>query len=125
MIQVIWGSAGWGCVVWGGSGGGRVGDILNLGPLDSGVGYGFPLWFEVFGKIGSPRFPNAPHTLTFGCTFSRGRGSFRKSVPYPPLYLPMVCRSSYFVQLPILRKRRAIEVIEVSGPVWGLIFVRF
>ena len=80
-------------MVWGGSGGGRVGDILNLGPLDSGVGYGFPLWFEVFGEIGSPRFPNAPHTLTFGCMFSRVRGSFRKSVPYPPLYLPMVCRS--------------------------------
>ena len=76
MIQVIWGSAGWGCVVWGGSGGGRVGDILNLGPLDSGVGYGFSPWFEVFGKTGNLRFPDAPHTLTFDLALFKGRGAF-------------------------------------------------
>ena len=31
--------------------GGRVGDMLNFGPLGSGVGYGFSLWFEGFGEI--------------------------------------------------------------------------
>ena len=44
MIEMIWGSAGWVCALRGGSGGGRAGEILNLGPLDSGVGYGFFLW---------------------------------------------------------------------------------
>ena len=31
--------------------GGRVGDMSNFGPLGSGVGYGFSLWFEGFGEI--------------------------------------------------------------------------
>ena len=76
MIEVIWGSAGRGCAFWSGSGGGRVGDILNCGPLDSGVGYGFSPWFEVFGKTGNPRFPDVPHTLTFDFALFKGRGAF-------------------------------------------------
>ena len=48
MIEMIWESAGWGCALWGGSGGGRAGDILDLGPFDSGAGYGFSLWFGRF-----------------------------------------------------------------------------
>ena len=61
-----------GCAFWGGPGGDRVGDILNCGPLDAGVGYGFSLWFEVFGKTGNPRFPAAPHPLTFDCALFKG-----------------------------------------------------
>ena len=48
VIEMIWGSAGWGCAFWCGSGGGRTGDILDLGPFDSGAGYGFSLWFGRF-----------------------------------------------------------------------------
>ena len=48
MIEMVWGSAGRGCAFWCGSGGGRADDILNLGPLDSGAGYGFSLWFGRF-----------------------------------------------------------------------------
>ena len=39
MIEMIWESAGWGCALWGGSGGGRGGDILDLGGFGSGGGY--------------------------------------------------------------------------------------
>ena len=67
MIEMIWGSAGRGCAFWCGSGGGRVGDMLNFGPLGSGVGYGFSLWLEGFREIVSPRFSAAPHTLTSDC----------------------------------------------------------
>ena len=48
VIEMIWGSAGGGCAFWCGSGGGRAGDILNLGPLGSRAGYGFSLWFGRF-----------------------------------------------------------------------------
>ena len=37
---------------WEGSGGGRGGDVLNSGPLGSGVGQGFPRWFEVIETTG-------------------------------------------------------------------------
>ena len=67
-----------GCAFWGGPGGDRVGDILNCGPLDAGVGYGFSLWFEVFGKTGNPRFPAAPHPLTFDCALFKGMGAFKE-----------------------------------------------
>ena len=48
VIEVIWGSAGPGYVARGGWWGGRVDDILKLGQFDSGVGYGFSLWFGGF-----------------------------------------------------------------------------
>ena len=51
MIEMILGSAGWGCAFGGAPMGGRVGDMSNFGPLGSGVGYGFSLWFEGFGEI--------------------------------------------------------------------------
>ena len=62
--------------VSGGSGGDRVGVILNCGPLDSDFGYGFSLWFGVFGKTGNRRFPDATHTLTFDCAIFKRRGEF-------------------------------------------------
>ena len=48
VIEVSGGSAGPGYVARGGWWGGRVDDILNLGPLGSGAGYGFSLWFGRF-----------------------------------------------------------------------------
>ena len=56
VIEVIWGSAGRVACFGAAPVGGRVGDMLNLGPLGSGVGYGFSLWFEGFGEIVSPQF---------------------------------------------------------------------
>ena len=56
MIEMIWGSAGWGCACWRGSGGGRADNILDFGPLDSGTGCGFSLWFGMFWKISKPCF---------------------------------------------------------------------
>ena len=50
VIEVIWDSAGWCCVFLGGFRGGRVGDILNLGPLDSGWGMDFPYGLRCSGK---------------------------------------------------------------------------
>ena len=72
MIEMIWGSAGRGCAFWCGSGGGRVGDMLNFGPLGSGVGYGFSLWFEGFGEIARPHFRTRPtHSFQSPAVFEK------------------------------------------------------
>ena len=56
MIEMGGGAAGWGCACWRGSGGGRAGNILDFGPLDSGAGCGFSLWFGMFWKISNHCF---------------------------------------------------------------------
>ena len=48
VIEVSGGSAGPGYVARGGWWGDRGDDILILGPLGSGAGYGFSLWFGRF-----------------------------------------------------------------------------
>ena len=99
--------------------------------FDSGGGDGICLWFGRF-------WGNHNHCFfwfatVFGFCFFDLRGGVRfwKSTAYHPCYLPMVCHRRYFFRLPILRKhailrkQQAIEVIEMSGLVFGRVFSRF
>ena len=71
--------------------------MLNFGPLGSGVGYGFSLWFEGFGEIVSPHFRTRPTIISIACCF-------RKMGNYKKYELGQTIGKSRGTHIPILRK---------------------
>ena len=125
IIEMLWGPAGRRYVAQGLWWGSRVDDILDCWCFGPGGWHGISLWFWKCYKKSQSCFSDPPTISIFGLSILRGGGRFEKSAAYDPRYSPMVSHGRHFFRLPVLRKRQAIEMIEMSGLVFELFYSRF